>query len=315
MTIVVQCEGLVKAYGAQRAVDGLNLEVPQGAIFGLLGPNGAGKSTSFGILCGWLSPTAGRSTVLGVPSSELWRVAGRVSALPQDAHFPAQLTLRQQLVQYARSAGMQTAAARKDADRVLELVGLQEAAGKRSGQLSHGMHKRAGLAQALLGNPEVVFLDEPTSGLDPRTARHIKDLIGSLAGKATVVVSSHNLAEVQEICTHGAILDRGRLLVSGTIASLTRQGAEFSIRCGRLPDAAFAELGAVFGAQNVARLTPLSVRITYTTDRAQDEVTSQALSTLLAAGATVVEVNPGTSLETAFMNLTGSQTQQTLSTP
>jgi ABC-type multidrug transport system ATPase subunit len=315
VTNVVECEGLVKAYGAQRAVDGLNLQVPQGAIYGLLGPNGAGKSTSFGILCGWLTPTAGRSTVLGVPSSELWRVAGRFSALPQDAHFPAQLTLRQQLVQYARSAGMTGQAAQKDADRVLELVGLQEAAKKRSGQLSHGMHKRAGLAQALLGTPEVIFLDEPTSGLDPRTARHIKDLIGSLAGKATVVVSSHNLSEVQEICTHGAILDRGRLLVSGTIASLTRQGAEFSIRCGTLPAAVMKLLTEAFGAENVATPAPLTVRITYSAEKAQDVVTSRALSTLLGAGATVLEVNPGTSLETAFMNLTGSQTPEALSTP
>lgn len=313
--MVVSCRGLVKQYGRQRAVDGLDMDVPAGAIFGLLGPNGAGKSTSFGILCGWLRPTAGTSTVLGAPSSELWRVAGRVSALPQDAHFPQQLTLRQQLVQYARAQGLSAAAAKTDADRVLNLVGLQDAGAKRSSQLSHGMHKRAGLAQALLGTPEVIFLDEPTSGLDPRTARHIKDLIGSLAGRTTVVVSSHNLAEVQEICTHGAILDHGRLVASGTIASLTRQGAEFSVVCGQLPAAALEAVRSSFGSTSVRTTGDLALTITYPSDQQAPVIITRALGLLIGAGATIVEVRAGTSLETAFMSLTQTDSSVPLSTP
>jgi ABC-2 type transport system ATP-binding protein len=306
---VVVCRGVLKQYGAQKALDGLNMEVPQGAIFGLLGPNGAGKSTAFGVMCGWLQATSGETEVLGTPSRELWRVAGRVSALPQDASFPPQLTIREQLALYARAAGMTATIALQEADRTLALVGLQDAGHKRGSQLSHGMHKRAGLAQALLGRPEVIFLDEPTSGLDPVTARAIKDLIASLKSHATVIVSSHNLSEVQEICSHGAILDQGRLVAYGTIADLTRQGAEVSIQVRALSEATFKALQNRFGAQNVvADSARTSLRIRFESTHDPATINRDALGILMDSNTTVLGLSAGTSLERAFIDLTKATT-------
>jgi ABC-type multidrug transport system ATPase subunit len=302
---VVVCRQVVKQYGAQRALDGLNLEVPQGAIFGLLGPNGAGKSTAFGVMCGWLQATSGETEVLGTPSRELWRVAGRVSALPQDASFPPQLAIREQLAMYARAGGMTATTALQEADRTLALVKLHDAGHKRGSQLSHGMHKRAGLAQALLGRPEVIFLDEPTSGLDPVTAREIKDLIASLRSHATVIVSSHNLSEVQEICSHGAILDHGRLVAYGTIADLTRQGAEVTIHVRDLTAATIRRLCERFGNGNVqAEPSSPTLRIRFASTEDPAGINRDALRILLDTNTPVLGLSAGTSLERAFIDLT-----------
>jgi ABC-type multidrug transport system ATPase subunit len=302
---VVRIEGLRKCFGAVVAVDGMDLSVPRGALFGLLGPNGAGKSTTFGICCGWLLPTAGHATLLGVRSNELHRLCGRVAALPQDAWFPRQVSVRAELTHFARLGGLRGEAAHREADRVLGLVELSEAAHQRGGELSHGMLKRVGLAQALIGSPELIFLDEPTAGLDPASARKMKDLIAGLAPKTTVVLSSHNLAEVQEICTHGAILDRGKLLVKGTIDDLTRKGAEITIdyRAGaNIPREA---LERAFGAAHVA-IDPALIRVSFANDRDVAEVIGVTLGILLEAKVPVLGVQRGTSLETAFLELTRS---------
>jgi ABC-2 type transport system ATP-binding protein len=305
--MAVQIDGVVKIYGAQRALDGLTLNIPKGSIYGLLGPNGAGKSTAFGVMCGWLQPTTGSARVLGVPSSDVWRLAGRVTALPQDAAFPAQLTIRQQLAVYARAGGIAASAAVAEADRVLAMVGLSDAGNKRGNQLSHGMHKRAGLAQALLGNPEVIFLDEPTSGLDPVTARSIKDLIGAMGEHATVVVSSHNLMEVQEVCTHGAILDHGRLLTSGTISDLTRRGAEISIGVRSMNDGALKALQIRFGMAGVIPDPVAGVlRICFEAGADVADINRDALRILLDNQIPILDLSRGTSLERAFIAMTGA---------
>lgn len=299
----VEIRALRKIYGKQAAVDGLDLHVPRGSIFGLLGPNGAGKSTTFGICCGWLKPSAGSVTVLGTPSSELWRLRGRIAALPQDAMFPANVTIRSSLTHFARLSGISSAGAGAAADQALQLVGLTDAAMKTGAQLSHGMHKRAGLAQALIGPPDVVFLDEPTSGLDPRTAHEIKRLIASLAPRTTVVLSSHNLAEVEEICTHGAILDHGKLTISGPIEQLTRRGGELRIVVRDLTDAALRAVSIVPGVESAAR-TSDTVVVRYAASADVANVVRGALESLFAHNTQVLEVHRGTSLERAFLELT-----------
>lgn len=304
MTAAVEVRGLRKTYGRVVAVADLDLTVPVGAVFGLLGPNGAGKSTTFGVLCGWLEPTAGAATVLGVPSTALHRLRGRVAALPQDARFPDAAPIARQLAHYGRLNGMTAAQAASDADRALAAVGLADAAGKRGGQLSHGMAKRAGIAQAFMGTPDVVFLDEPTAGLDPANARVVRDLIRAAAPRTTVVVSSHNLAEIQDICTHGAILDHGRLTAAGTIEVLTRRGEEvcFETRPGAPVPA--RELAELFGPDAVAIGADGRVTVRYDTGRDPAEVIATALRVLLAAGTPILGVARGTSLETAFLELT-----------
>jgi ABC-type multidrug transport system ATPase subunit len=303
---VVSIRGLRKVYGSVVAVDDMNMEVPRGSLFGLLGPNGAGKSTTFGICCGWLRPTAGEASLLGVPSDRLHELRGRLSALPQDAWFPRHIPVHVQLTHFGRLAGLSGAEAQRETERVIDQVGLSEAAGRKGIELSHGMLKRIGLAQALIGKPEVVFLDEPTSGLDPASGRKIKDVIAGLVPEATVVISSHNLAEIQEICTDGAILDHGKLVVKGTIDDLTRRGAEIAVEVRAGADIPEAKLRGAFGAEQID-VQPGIVRITFSSQRDVAEVIAEAMRILLDAGVPVLGVRRGTSLETAFLEITGKE--------
>ncbi len=301
---VVTTHGLVKRYGSVLAVDGLDIEVPRGSVFGLLGPNGAGKTTTFGILCGWLKASGGSATVLGVEPRRLAGLRGRVAVLPQDAAFPRMLPVRDQLVHYGRLMGLGGSTARTEADRALEMVDLGSVGGMRGGELSHGMLKRVGLAQTLIGAPEVVFLDEPTAGLDPKISRKIKTIITELANRATVILSSHNLVDVQEICTHGAIIDKGRLAVAGTIDVLTRRGREVTIDIEPGADVPMDKLEEMFGAENVDKHGD-RVRILFTDDDEVTEVIRKALVTLIAEKTPILGVSRGTSLEKAFLEVTG----------
>ena len=299
---VVTLRGVRKKYGAVVALERLDLDVRRGAVFGLLGPNGAGKSTTFGLVCGWLRADAGEARVLGVPSREIHRLRGRVSALPQDAAFPKNATVRRQLVHFGLLAGLTRARAEDEAHRALAAVGMSEAAERKGGELSHGMLKRVGLAQALVGEPELILLDEPTAGLDPAAARQVKDLVGGLAPRATVVISSHNLAEIQEVCSHGAILDHGRLVQAGSIGELTRRGTEISIELGEGPPPPLARLRESFVAASVEG------RVLSLTCQAGEDVAAaiaRALRALLDAGTPILGVRRGTSLEDAFLAATG----------
>jgi len=300
----IRTRGLTKRYGRVTAIADLELSVPRGAVFGLLGPNGAGKSTTFGILCGWLRPDAGEATVLEVSSSELSRLRGKVSAMPQDAGFPPQVSVEQQLCFYGTLGGLERGAALVEARRVLALVELADAANRRGNQLSHGMLKRVALAQALLGSPEVIFLDEPTAGLDPASARHVKDVIAAQAPRATVVVSSHNLAEIQEICTHGAILDHGKRVAAGTIAELTRSGTEVTIELGPNARAPLEALAGRFGADAVTLLDAQTLRLLCPPSTDVASLIGVALRVLLDHETPILGVQRGTSLERAFLDAT-----------
>jgi len=300
--IVVDVRGLQKRYGTTVALAGLDLAVRRGAVFGLLGPNGAGKSTTFGILCGWLRADAGHATLLGEPSGAPHRLRGRLTALPQDAQFPRQIKVVDELAHFAVQAGVPRRRARDEAMRVLAAVALPEAAEQRGGELSHGMAKRVGIAQALIGTPELVFLDEPTAGLDPASAKLIKDVVRALAPAATVVISSHNLAELQEICTDGAILDHGRLVVAGSIAALTRRGTEITFTLGANAQVPMDGLVAAFGASAVTLVDAHTLHLLCPADADMAAVIAQALRLLLDFGTPILGVQRGTSLESAYLD-------------
>ena len=305
---VISINALTKFYGDKCAVNTLSLEVPRGAVYGLLGPNGAGKTTTFSILASILRPSSGSARILGVEVGNLYSLRGRVAVLPQDAWFPAQVTIASQLAHYARLMGMDDRAATSEAARVLAEVGLTDSATKRGSELSHGMTKRVGIAAALIGNPEVLLLDEPTTGLDPRSAFHIKEIIARQAPRATVLVSSHQLADVQEICTHGAILDHGKLVQAGTISELTRQGQELSLELGRGAPVPLTELMAALGGDAKAELTALTdLRIAYDARRDPAEAIAIVLRLLLEHQVPILGLRRGTSLEKAFMAMTSER--------
>ncbi len=211
MSTLIRCENLGKDFGAKKALDGISFSVEKGAPVALVGPNGAGKTTLFSLLCGYLSADRGDISILGhKPGSAA--LFGKLAALPQDANLDPRFAVHQQLVFYGRLQGMSKKEAVRQADRCLELVGLSDVARQAPGELSHGMRKRVSIAQALLGEPQLVLLDEATAGLDPVHARQVRELVASLADEVTFILSSHDLAELERLCAHVLHLEQGKLI-------------------------------------------------------------------------------------------------------
>jgi ABC-2 type transport system ATP-binding protein len=227
MNFAVEAHGLSKSYGALRAVDGLELEVPVGIVLGFLGPNGAGKTTAIRMLTTVLPPSAGTFSVAGVPSSRPKEIRRRIGVLPESAGYPERQTGAEFLRYHARLFGESRVAAQERAESLLGEVGLGERGATLVGGYSRGMRQRLGIARALVNNPEVVFLDEPTLGLDPAGQRQMLELIRSMAGErgATVLLSTHLLAEVEEVCDRVLIIHRGRVVVYGTVAEVAARAA------------------------------------------------------------------------------------------
>ncbi|MCL2639360.1 MAG: ABC transporter ATP-binding protein [Phycisphaerales bacterium] len=219
-----------------RALDKLNLTVSRGEIFGLLGPNGSGKTTTIKLLLGLINATEGSADVLGLPAGD--QIARRsIGYLPEETYLYRFLNARQTLDFYARLFNMNRAQRNRAIDFYLEFVGLDPAVRRRQLRTySKGQARRVGLAQALLNDPELVILDEPTSGLDPLATIEMKKLIKELkrAGK-TVLLSSHQLADVEDVCDRVCILYRGKLEIEGTVDSLLEVKDVFRIEGRNVP--------------------------------------------------------------------------------
>ena len=210
MTCLIKANSLSKNYGAKRALDNVSFEVEEGAAVALVGPNGAGKTTLFSILCGYLPASSGDVSILGrAPSSP--QNFGQLAALPQDALLDPQFTIGHQLSFYSGLQGFSGKNKIIEVERVLELVGLPDAIKEKPTDLSHGMRKRAAIAQALIGTPKIILLDEATAGLDPKHARDIRSIISSLSGDITFLLSSHDLSELERLCTKVLYIESGRL--------------------------------------------------------------------------------------------------------
>src|SRR4051812_30554352 len=224
----ISTNGLTKRYrGGQLAVDGLDLTVPRGSVFGFLGPNGSGKTTTIRMLMGLIEPTSGTARVLGEPMPRAVRtVLPRVGALIEGPALYGFLSGRDNLLRF--DSADPTADPRTRGARVgdaLERVGLSAASGKKARAYSLGMKQRLGLAAALLRPRELLVLDEPTNGLDPQGMREIRALVRELAADGTTVfLSSHLLDEIEQVCTHAAVMARGRLLTQGPVAALATGG-------------------------------------------------------------------------------------------
>ncbi len=203
-----------------RAVDGLTLSVASGQVFGLLGPNGSGKSTTIKMILGLLRPSAGTCAVFGIPGGEI-EARREVGYLPESPSFYRHLTGRELVRFYARMCGLPGAEAIARSDATIAQVGLAGAADRRVGTYSKGMLQRIGIAQAIVHDPSLVILDEPTAGLDPMGTEDVSTLILDLKRRGkTVLVTSHLLGQIEEICDRVAILDRGRLMLEGAVAEL-----------------------------------------------------------------------------------------------
>jgi ABC-2 type transport system ATP-binding protein len=309
----ISIANITKQFGRFKALDNVSFEVPPHSIFGLLGPNGAGKTTLFSIAAGFLKADGGSMQVLGHSVQQISELRGRVSILPQDAEFQRNTPIMDQLVFLRMLEGQNRASAESEVRTSLELVGLGEYARRGARVLSHGMAKRLGIAQAFLGSPELIILDEPTAGLDPANARQIRDLIRSLHSRATIVVSSHNLGEIQELCDHVAILDHGRLVTAGSVAALTSAARELDLRLSRtLNESELARLSALPAVISIdADQAPDYVLRLDLSDGADwDGVVGRVLATLLEFGAVPRRLHEGQSLERHFLAVTGKSEAQ-----
>ena len=312
--VALRVAGITKIFGRIKALDDVSFDVPSQSIFGLLGPNGAGKTTLFSVAVDFIKPDAGTIEALGIDVRQLFRLHGRVGILPQDALFLPNIPIIEQLVFFRLLDGRTRSVAEQEVAHTLQKVGLGDYHTRGVHSLSHGMVQRLGIAQAFLGAPELILLDEPTSGLDPQNARQIRDLIRELRTHATIIISSHNLAEVQELCDHVAILDEGKLVTAGSVADITRSGRELDLQLSR--DLTDAERGTVEALEVVCGLRGTSpgrytVSLSLTAEAATaDEAIKKVLRTLLDLDVTPRRVSEGNSLEAQFLKLTAKSNKR-----
>jgi ABC-2 type transport system ATP-binding protein len=223
--VVIQTNDLTKVYSGLMkpsvlAVDRLNLQVGRGEVFGLLGPNGSGKTTTTKLLLGLIFPTSGSATVLGEPAGNIAAKA-KIGFLPEESYLYRFLNAEETLDFYGRIFGLPRAVRKRRVDELIELVGLQHARKRSLRGYSKGMSRRIGLAQALINDPELIFMDEPTSGLDPIGRKEVKQLIVRLKEQGkTVMLCTHLLPDVQDVCDRVAILHDGRLCEQGPLDEL-----------------------------------------------------------------------------------------------
>jgi ABC-2 type transport system ATP-binding protein len=309
MSAAIRVQNVTKRFGDINALVDVSFDVPAHSIFGLLGPNGAGKTTLFSLAANFLKIDDGSIEVLGHDTRRISALQGRLSILPQDAAFQRSTPILEQLVFFRMLDGQDRTTAEAEVEHTLALVGLGDYAKRGARALSHGMMKRLGVAQAFLGTPEVILLDEPTSGLDPANAKQIRDLVVKLRERATIVVSSHNLAEIQELCDHVAILDKGRLVASGSVAELTSASREIELRLSRrLEEAELTQLESLELVTSVSAGsgTDYTLRLNLGDGGDWDAALGLVLRTLLDMGAVPRRVYEGQSLERHFLELTGT---------
>ncbi|MCF6524495.1 ABC transporter ATP-binding protein [Streptomyces sp. JJ36] len=303
---VVETRGLSKRYrGGQLAVDGLDLTVPRGSVFGFLGPNGSGKTTTIRMLLGLIEPTGGSARLLGEPVPEAARrVLPRVGALIEGPALYGFLSGRDNLLRYdAADPTADPATRRARVAEALDRVGLGAAGGKKTRAYSLGMKQRLGLAAALLRPRDLLVLDEPTNGLDPQGMREIRALVRELAGDgSTVFLSSHLLDEIEQVCTHAAVMHRGRLVTQGTVAELSADAR------GRLavttPDP--ADAARILKEHGLTDLTVTDDRVTGALPAAAPPDPAELNAALVRGGVRVRAFGQErVSLEDAFVALTG----------
>lgn len=257
-TIDIACLGVTKTFRdfwlrpRVRAVENIDLEVRRGQVYGLLGPNGSGKSTTIKMLLGLLQPTAGRIAVLGKRPKDV--AAKRlIGYLPEESYLYRFLTGRETLDYYGRLFRLDRRARRERIDMLLEMVGLEAVQDRPVGEYSKGMQRRIGLAQSLINDPQLLILDEPTSGMDPVGARQIKDLIATLARRGkTVLLCSHLLGDVEDLCDRVAIMYGGRVRAEGTCAELLTQEHATILETSDLPPAVVDEIRGVLAKHDLS---------------------------------------------------------------
>jgi ABC-2 type transport system ATP-binding protein len=302
----IETHALTRRFGKTTAVDDLNLNVPAGSLFGLIGPNGAGKTTTLRMLAGLLQPTSGRIVINGQVANHDWlELQRQIGYMPDFFGVYEDMLVWEYLDFFARCYDLPPTRRRQVTDELLELVDLAEKREAYVQTLSRGMRQRLCLAHALVHDPQVLLLDEPASGLDPRARVEMRELLRELSAMGkTVVVSSHILMELAELCDSVGIIEKGRLVASGPLDEITRQAKqERTLRLKVISDQSQAEtvlrdqpgIGQIYETNNYLEVKFLG----------DDEATADLLATLVARGVRMASFSEVTSgLEDVFLRLT-----------
>jgi len=316
---MIKVEGLSKRYARNLAVDNISFEVGKGEIVGFLGPNGAGKTTTMRILTCFLPPTSGKASVAGFDTLEQpMEVKKRIGYLPESPPLYPEMDVREYLTFVGKLKGLPAKDVPRRVDEVMDRCAVADMKDRLIGKLSKGYRQRVGLAQAILHNPEVLILDEPTSGLDPKQIIETRELIASLAGDHTIILSTHILSEIEHSCDKVIIISRGKVVATDTVKNLNSrmQGAE----------AVIVEVGASAPAVEIRQMFEQMPGVSRVVPRGSQEnrhsfeieglkdasVRSQLARAVVHAGWDLTELRPqGFSLEDIFLELTASEKKST----
>ncbi len=305
----LRIQGLSHSFGDKVAIDNIDWCLPGRGVVGLVGPNGAGKTTLFSLIAGFLRVQQGSIELLGASSPGHPSLVSRVAVMPQDAIFARDVSIGDQLMFLRALDGVRGATAYQEVVSTMESVGLADELDRGAAVLSHGMGKRLGVAQALLGSPELILFDEPTSGLDPANAKQVRELIRELGKSALVIVSSHNLLELQDLIDEIAVIADGKMIETGTIEEVTRRDRRFEIRVGR--QVSEDESQQLEQAEHVRKVSPDGNRITVDLDGGGeggiDAALCELLGGLLQLDLPPHEMREGASLEEAYLRITGDE--------
>jgi ABC-2 type transport system ATP-binding protein len=305
MTNAIEMRNVVKRYGKHTALNGFDLDVPAGSVFGLVGSNGAGKTTSMAVCAGLLGHQSGTVNLLGDGPFDAAKHGGRIALLPQDSRLPLHAKIEDLLVFYGNLQGMKGSSLENSINEVLEWVHLRDRRASPIRTLSHGMARRVTIAQAFLGEPDLVFLDEPLSGLDPREVARIRPLLAQRRGRQTIVISSHNLHEIEALCDHVAFIEAGRRVSQDTITAMTRRSHRVTYKIGQ----------SQITAERLAELVPEARWEVSADRRALTAYFTESSGTLAGFNARVVpvllaenvpieEIQRGSDLETEYLAAT-----------
>ena len=313
VTIAIETSQLVKSFGKTRAVDGINLNIKRGSVYGLLGPNGAGKTTTIRLLTTLLRPDSGSARVLGLDVvKDAAAVRSKVSLTGQFASVDEDLTGHENLVLVGRLLGLSWPAARSRGTELLEAFGLADASKRLVKTYSGGMRRRIDIAASLVATPEVLFLDEPTASLDPRSRNQVWDIIRSIAAEGTtVLLTTQYLEEADRLADRMAVIDHGRVIAEGTSSDLKASvgASRVHVRLKRAEQRGQAEqlLAGLLGG-----VAPKGADATSISANAPDEkLAAQALEALSRAGVGIAEFSLGNpSLDEVFLALTGKPAEE-----
>jgi ABC-2 type transport system ATP-binding protein len=315
---MIKVEGLTKRYARNVAVDNISFEVGKGEIVGFLGPNGAGKTTTMRILTCFLPPTSGKASVAGFDTLEQpMEVKKRIGYLPENPPVYPEMGVREYLTFVGKLKGLASKEVPGRVDEAMKRCAVSDVSGKLIGKLSKGYRQRVGLAQAILHNPDVLILDEPTSGLDPKQIIEARELISSLAGDHTIILSTHILTEIEQSCDKVIIINKGTLKATDSVANLKKllHGTEVHVEIVTpVPSSEIRQsLEQLPGVSRVVLSSAIDGRHYFEVESLEGQnVRGEIARAVVHAGWTLNELRPkGASLEDVFLQLTASEQQKT----